>query len=52
MFTDGRITWKRPVTLRDMLVLKQEHPEAPIIMGNLTTGRLNLLIDRPMAFGN
>ncbi|XP_053405175.1 xanthine dehydrogenase/oxidase-like [Mercenaria mercenaria] len=38
-FTDGEYTWYRPVNLQQILVLKQKHPRAPIIMGNTTTAR-------------
>jgi hypothetical protein len=36
--TDGVMTWIRPASLNELLVLKQKYPQAPIIMGNLTTG--------------
>ena len=38
-FRGKRTTWITPVNLNDLLELKTNFPEAPIIMGNTAVGR-------------
>ncbi|KAH3841169.1 xanthine dehydrogenase/oxidase-like isoform X2 [Dreissena polymorpha] len=38
-FSNGRITWYRPVTMEQLLLLRDRFPRAPVVMGNTTTGR-------------
>lgn len=38
MFQGERTTWITPVTLSDLLELKANFPEAPLIMGNTAVG--------------
>ena len=37
-FSSSRVTWYRPVSLDQMLTLKQRHPEAKIVVGNTELG--------------
>ena len=37
-FSSSRVTWYRPVSLDQMLTLKQRHPESKIVVGNTELG--------------
>uniref|UniRef100_A0A6I8PA60 FAD-binding PCMH-type domain-containing protein n=1 Tax=Ornithorhynchus anatinus TaxID=9258 RepID=A0A6I8PA60_ORNAN len=38
VFHGERITWISPATLKDLLELREKHPEAPLVMGNTSVG--------------
>jgi len=42
LFQSDRVTWYRPTSLADMLVLKDKYPEARIVVGNTEIGKLTL----------
>ena len=40
-FQTDRVTWYRPTSLADMLLLKEKHPDARIVIGNTEIGELD-----------
>lgn len=38
IFAGERMTWISPVTLKDLVEAKAKYPQAPVIMGNTSTG--------------
>ncbi|XP_006889138.1 PREDICTED: aldehyde oxidase-like [Elephantulus edwardii] len=38
VFGGERMTWISPVTLKELLDVKDQHPQAPIVMGNTSVG--------------
>lgn len=41
IFSGDRMTWISPVTLKELLEAKVKYPQAPVIMGNTSTGMQN-----------
>ena len=39
-FKGRKWTWIRPTTFEQLVGLKQDYPDAPVIMGNTTAGRI------------
>jgi xanthine dehydrogenase/oxidase len=38
LFQSDRVTWYRPTSLADLLLLKDKHPDARIVVGNTEIG--------------
>lgn len=49
IFGGDRMTWISPVTLKELLEAKVKYPQAPVIMGNTSTGMQN---PRDFLWGN
>ena len=39
VFRSARTTWYRPTTLDELLELKQQHPDARLVVGNTEVGQ-------------
>lgn len=38
IFAGDRMMWISPVTLKELLEAKAKYPQAPVVMGNTSTG--------------
>ena len=43
-FKSDRVEWFRPTSLHDLLDLKQQHPQAKLVVGNTELGIKNSLL--------
>ena len=43
-FKGSNWTWARPTSFKDLLILKNKYPDAPVIMGNTIAGTEKNLI--------